>query len=72
MFPYGNRLHIVNPSLLGLDISKNTKFRILDTNDNYVEAVVWNEFIQIPEQTITTEMKIVISEGTYKLVKNGI
>lgn len=72
VFPYGNRLHIVNPSLLGLDISKNTKFRILDTNDNYVEAVVWNEFIQIPEQTITTEMKIVISEGTYKLVKNGI
>jgi hypothetical protein len=72
VFPYGNRLHIVNPSILGIDLSTNSRFRILDTNDNHVEAVIWNEFVKIPENTISTEMKITNLDGTFKLIKNGI
>lgn len=72
VYPIGNRLHIVNPSILGIDITRNSKFHILDLNNNPVEAVIWNEFIQIPENTISTEMKIFNFRGTYKLKKNGI
>lgn len=72
VFPYGNRLHILNPSLIGINISLNQKLEIFDLNNYKFEAVIWNEFIQIPENTVTTEMKIIESNGKFKLLKNGI
>lgn len=72
VFPRGNRLQILTPSLLGIDLSRKSKFQILDLNDIPFSAVVWNEFVQIPENKISTEMKIINYNGTFKLEKNGI
>lgn len=67
VFPYGNRLNMINPSLINIDLSCNTKFSIEDENGNMIPIAVWNSFVKIPENKITTEMKIHNLDGTFKL-----
>lgn len=72
VYPYANRLHIRCPSILGLNISVNQKIYILDSLNNPIETIIWNELVSVPENSINTEMKLILIDGTLKLLKNGI